>query len=179
MKGSSGDACTSVITEFQQAWPGQLTPFRAEIQLFEPEQIEGLSKEHHRAYCNHVFGDKDGFEQDLLDEMELKSKTALEVFQALFADHQIFRNETAANSFLGGSKNTTEEADVISKLVNWTIELASKHDAQDTLIYKDAHTAADLGVIIEPFIKTTTLSGEDDIPCPSVWPIVQIVKYVQ
>ena len=174
-KGEDGSACTCVITEFHQAWPTQTTAFKAEIDLFEPEQIEAILKNHFQAYYKYHFHSKKDLDQDALHELEGHATTAFDAFQALFANHREFQTEDRAREFLGRAKSITDSS-IPQKFYTWVEMLFTKYGVKDGTIHLIADTAAELARTMEPFVKMNTSIIDDEEPRPSPWPIVQLVK---
>ena len=175
LKGEDGSACTCVITEFQQAWPTQNAPFKAEIDLFEPGQIKGILTNHYQAYYKYHFQSSKDLDQDALHELEGHATTALDAFQALFANHQEFQTEDSGREFLRRGKSVAD-CSIPHKLYTWVEMLVSKYGAKNGSIHLTADAAAELARTMEPFVKMNTSVIDDEEPCPSLWPIVQLVR---
>lgn len=116
---------------------------------------------------------KDETDPDALEDMRIQSDTAVEVFRALFADHQWFQDETRAHTYLRNMKSPRDER-ILSNLLQWTNELISTSGAINRLISKSAQIAACLSESIEPFIKMG--ANLETIKSPSLWPIVEVVR---
>ncbi len=177
LQGEDGGACTFVITEYQQAWPTQTAPFKAEIELFELEQIQKILITHFQAYFKYHFQSNKGVDQDTLQELEAHATTAFEAFRALFADHREFQSEERAHEFLSRAKLMTDSI-IPHKLSTWVELLMSKDGAVHGIIHLTADTAAELGRKLEPFVKMSSTLADEEEPCPSPWPIVKLVRLV-
>ena len=164
-----------MITEFHQAWPTQIAPFKAEIDLFSLEQIKAILKGHFQAYYRHESQSKKGLDSEALDDLETHATTAFDAFQALFADHHEFQTETSARQFLSRASSELD-SHILQKLFCWIELLLSKNGAKDGVIHLTAHTAADLMHEMEPFVKTNPNLVDEDDPRPSPWPIVKLVR---
>ena len=164
-----------MITEFHQAWPTQSAPFKAEIELFEPDHIKTILANNFHAYFRHNFEHKKDLDQDALHEIEVHATTALDAFQALFADHQEFQSEDSAHKYLGRAKSISDSS-IPHKLYTWVETLKSKYKTKDGIIHLVADSAAELGSKMEPFVKMITSVSDDEEPSPSPWPIVKLVR---
>lgn len=170
-QGSSGGACTSVVTEYCQAWPTQKTPFAAEIEFFESKKRETVLRAHLDDYCRFYFEPREEIHNDLVEEYENQACTAFEVFQALFADHDEFSDEDSAIKLLSIARDEGKER-VLAKLLAWMNELLSSLDMRDGIVDCKADSVRELADYLAPFTKTVnTLEGES--PTPSSWPLAK------
>ena len=175
LQGEDGSACTCVITEFHQAWPTQSTPFKAEIDLFDPDRIKTIIISYFQAYYNHEWGTKKGLDNEALHDLETHATTAFDAFQALFANHREFQTEANAQEFLGRAKSELD-SEIPQKLCSWVESLLLKIGAKNGSIYLTADTAPDLVRKMEPFVKTNPHAADEDDSRPSPWPIVRLVR---
>lgn len=164
-----------MITEFHQAWPTQNAPFKAEIDLFEPEQIKSILTNHFRSYFKYHSQSTKGLDQEALEELEGHATTAFDAFQALFADHREFRTERSGHEFLIRANLITDSA-IPHKLYTWVEQLKSKYEADQGMIHMVADTAAELGLKMEPFVKMSSSVADEEDPRPSPWPIVKLAR---
>ena len=173
-KGANGSACTCVITEYRCPWPFQQTAFKAEIALFDQARIMSILKEHLRDYFFANVDDEGSADMDATKDARHQSDTAVEVLQALFADHVEFRDRITIQAFLGQMQSPEDEA-VLNTLLQWIENLISRSGAVNRLIYRSAESSSNLGKSIEPFIKMGPNLISD--VTPSLWPIVEVVRY--
>lgn len=173
LKGEDGGACTCVITEFHQAWPTQNAPFKAEIELFEPEQIKSILTNHFQSYFKCHTQPTKGLDKEALEELEGHANTAFDAFQALFADHREFRTEASGHEFLSRAKLISDSA-IPHKLYTWVEQLKSKYEADQGMIHMVADT--ELGLKMEPFVKMSSSVADEENPRPSPWPIVKLAR---
>lgn len=177
-KGNYGDACTCVITEYRQAFPGQAQPFHAEIELFNMEEITRMIRSHLEAYYEYHLN-RDGLSEDELETAELDAGTALTTFQALFADQEEFRSQERAQKFLLTAKDSSDCL-ILGKFEVWIASLMSLIGAEGGIVHRSSDTTEDLAFKVETFVGAIlTLeddNGETPEALPSLWPIVKIVR---
>ncbi|KAL8690304.1 MAG: hypothetical protein Q9218_004224 [Villophora microphyllina] len=173
VKGASGAACTCVITEFCQAWPYQTEAFEAHIDLFDEPQIKTILKGHLRDYWLGNLQPEDDTDLDTLKDMRLQSDTALEVFQALFADRPEFENRVNEGEFLARMQGP-DDTDILNTLLEWTIHSISKSRSFDNPVIRCGDSGQSLGKSIESFVKTSMPPGPG--ASPSLWPVVEVVR---
>ena len=142
--------------------------------LFELRQIKVILREYYQAHFKHIRDTGDN--ETASEELQKDADTAVEALQALFADHEEFRDEDNAREFLSAG---TSDADprIISTLESWMEELISRYGAQNGPIKRSADTTAEMSRILEPFV-TMAESGADcgDLQAASLWPIVRLVR---
>lgn len=109
---------------------------------------------------------------DTLEGLRRQSDTALEVFQALFANRYEFHNQAAIEQFFGNMQSP-DDTEILNQLLQWTNESIAL-SAVDGLIYKNEASAEALGRSIEPFVKTIMDRGPGAVP--SLWPVVSVVQ---
>lgn len=119
------------------------------------------------------FEDNDVPDTDGLKYAKIQADNAVEVFQALFANHLDFHDKATIEAFLRQMREPADEV-MLKKMVRWTNDLITNSGAVNRLIYKSAETGSDLGKEIEPFSKMGAAVGSS--LAPSLWPIVEIVR---
>lgn len=178
LSGASGEACTNVITEYHQAQPSQKTPFMAEIALFEPTYIQRTLEFHVRWYYRHVHGSVETMDQEAIDELHAHIETAIETFQALFADREEFSDEERMKEFLEQAQSASDPK-MLQTLFGWVQETISRFGAEGGIIRRSAYAPEELASEIEPFIKSCKhLRDENDCQIPSLWPLIRQVRYL-
>lgn len=178
LSGANGEACTNVITEYHQAQPSQKTPFMAEIILFEPSSMQRILEIHLGSYYRYVHGSVETMDQEAIDELNAQVSTALETFQALFANREDFSNEERTKEFLEQAKSASD-SEMLQKLFGWIQESISKCGAEGGIIRRSVYSPEELGSETERFIKSCKhLLDENDCHVPSLWPLIQKVRYV-
>lgn len=178
LSGANGEACTNVITEYHQAQPSQKAPFMAEIILFEPSTVQRILEIHLGSYYRYVHGSVETMDQEAIDELNAQVSTALETFQALFANREEFSNEERTNEFLERAQSASDPK-MLQRLFGWTQESISKSGAEGSIIRRSAYSPEELANETERFIKSCKhLLDENDCHVPSLWPLIQTVRYV-
>ena len=175
MKGASGRAATCVITEYKNAWPGQKTPFRAEIIFYGLDKIRTIIQDNFRAYYNYSIADIENEDQETKEELSACQETALETFKALFANRDEFRNEEKIKNFFGTAKSERDK-DILQILQKWVEKIMIQHGANDEVLCLNAHTVEDLASEVQPFANTCPYRDDDGRPTLSLWPLVEIVR---
>lgn len=175
MKGASGRAATCVITEYKNAWPGQKTPFRAEIIFYGLDKIRTIIQHNFRAYYKYSIANIDNEDQESKEELSACQETALETFKALFANRDEFRHEEKIRNFFRPA-NSEGDKDIIHTLLKWVEKIMIQYDANDGMLCLNAHTVEELAGEVEPFANTCPYVDDDGRPTPSLWPLVEIVR---
>ena len=148
----------------------------AEVVLFGQEKIKVILSQHFKAYYNYNINSLDDEDEDNIDELRAESATAIDAFQALFADRNEFSDTNAIQKFFSGAFSANEEA-VLQKLYLWIGQSISRHGVEDGKIYRSAEMPDELASSIECFVKTCkALRDDEDYLRPSLWPVVEIVK---
>ncbi|KAL9105754.1 MAG: hypothetical protein Q9187_008660, partial [Circinaria calcarea] len=153
LEGSSGSACTCVITEFMQAYPNQLAPFTAEIVFFDREAREVIIKEHLRDYYRYTSPVEEDTDPEILYQNELRATTALEVFQVMFADHDEFATDDTTKEFLN-SADSEDDVAISAKLILWTEELLTHLKVVHNRVMRDGSSIEEIQGKLERFIRT-------------------------
>ena len=172
-KGDTGGACTCVVTEFTKPFPGQEEAFRAEIQIFEPELIDMMIKEHISDYRKfHDNSDIIEDEQER-DDLSAAAESAFEIFYALFSDRNQFLGIESAHEFLRASS----EAYVAATFARWIDELLNVSKVHNGIITKSAGSSSELAGKLSHMVSTMEAEVEDGQPRkPSLWPLIKIVR---
>lgn len=172
-----------MVTEYQQPFPSQRTPFMAEVTILPTQTIRCILYHHFQAYYIHKIEsqndreDREKPDELMLEEQEGKFKTADDAFKALFANRDEFSNAQATEEFFKDA-TSAKDATILNKLWQWTAEAILGSGAKDGIIRRTADEPGELMDQIEHCVKTcTTVKDTDDCPTPSLWPIVEIVKY--
>jgi hypothetical protein len=162
------------VIEYQKAWPQQDTPFAAEIVFFDAQRRKSILESHVDDYCRYHSELREDLDEDALDESEGRYNTALEVFQALFADRPEFMDDDSTSCFLQCGRDKGNKY-LLDRFVTWTGAMVSKYKMKDGSVRRQAFTVVELANQVEPFAKTvSTLEGEN--PTPSPWPLVEVVR---
>ena len=176
LSGANGEACTNVITEYHQAQPSQKAPFMVEITLFEPATVQHILKTHLGIYYRHIHESCENMDQEELDELNAHVETAIETFQALFANRDEFSDEGRTKEFLEQAQLASDPK-VLQTLYRWIEEYISRCDAEGGIIRRSAYAPEELASEIEPFVKSCKhLRDENDYHVPSLWPLIKQVK---
>lgn len=176
LSGANGEACTNVITEYHQAQPSQKAPFMAEIALFESHSVQRMLKTHLGSYYGYVHGSVETMDQEAIDELNAHVSTALETFQALFANREAFSNEQRTKEFLEQAQSPSDP-NMLEKLFGWVQDSISKCGAEGGIVRRSAYAPEELASGIEQFVKSCKhLVDENDCYIPSLWPLVHVVR---
>ena len=178
-KGSGGEACTTVATEFSQPLLGQTKPFQAEILFYEREQVREIIKDQVEAY--HLYYSEEYGPGDELEDVEEDSNTAFEAFKVLFADRDEFCNDANAREFLqtGVSYDNNQ---IIDQMCEWIEELREFYHDDHGLCIRVAETAEEISGKLELFVSTYDPDLSDSLPISSeqkrasLWPIISLVR---
>ena len=178
-KGDYGGACTCVVTEYKQALETQVQPFHAEIELFNMEEIRKMIREHVEACHEYHLNRQPELSEDELEAAELDAKTALKVFQALFADQEGFGGPDRAQNFLRMAKRSSI-SEIVNKFVAWIKNLISRVGGEGGILHRSSDRTEDLAFELETFVGTSPISNDDHGEIVeaslSLWPIVKIVR---
>ena len=178
LSGANGEACTNVITEYQQALPSQKTPFMAEITLEEPSTVRRMLETHLGQYYNYRHPLTETMDQETIDELNAHVSTALEILQELFANREEFSNEERTREYLEQAQSASDPK-MLHQLCGWIQESISKYGAEGGIIRRSAYAPEELADEIERFVKSCKhLLDENDCHVPSLWPLVRTVRYV-
>ncbi|KAL9014791.1 MAG: hypothetical protein Q9173_000582 [Seirophora scorigena] len=151
-----GAACTCVVTEFGYVWPSQTSAFKAEVVLFDREKVKTILEGHLQDYTVGRFEEKDNLDVDASEDMRNPSNTAIDIFQALFANHQEFQDEADVHLYLGATQHSVDT--ILPQLIRWTEDLVSESGATDRWIHKSAQTASSLGDLVNEESKSASMS---------------------
>lgn len=178
LSGANGGACTNVITEYHQAQPSQEAPFMAEISLFEPSRVQHTLKVHLGSFYRYAHGSIEAMDQEEIDDLHAHVTTALETFQALFADREEFSNEERTKEFLEQAHSESDPK-MLQQLYGWIQESISKCGAEGGIIRRTAYAPEELASETERFVTTCKhFFDENDCHVPSLWPLIKAVRYV-
>ena len=178
LSGANGEACTNVITEYQQALPSQKTPFMAEITLEEQVTVRRMLETHLGHYYSYLHPLTETLDQEAIDELNAHVSTALEILQGLFANREEFSNEERTREYLGRAQSASDPK-MLDQLCAWIQASISKYGAEGGIIRRSAYAPDELANEIERFVKSCKhLLDEDDCHVPSLWPLVRTVRYV-
>ena len=177
LSGANGEACTNVITEYHQAQRSQKAPFMAEITLIESSVVQRMLQTNIASYYRYLHRSVENMDQEDIDELNGQVSTALEIFQALFANQDEFSNEERTKAFLEQAQSASDPK-ILRKLSGWVQESISKCGAEDGIIRRSADAPEELARETERFIKSCKhLLDENDCQVPSLWPLIQNVRY--
>lgn len=175
-KGASGRAATCVITEYKQAWPGQKTPFMAEIKFYGLDKIRNIVQHEFRAYYNFTIADIDDENEETQDELSACQETAVEIFKALFANREEFHDEDTIEDFFS-TATSADDRKILNTLIKWVQRIMVEHGANDGSLCLNADSVEELADKVAPFTKTCTYVANDEGRLnPSLWPLVEIVR---
>lgn len=176
LKGASGRAATCVITEYKHAWPGQKTPFMAEIKFYGLDKIRTIIQHEFRAYYNYSIADTKNESREIQEELSTCQETAVETFKALFANRYEFSDEDAIDNFFGHA-TYAEDKNILHTLYKWVEGIMVEYGVGDGLLCLNAHSVEELAGKVEPFTNTCTyVANNEGRPTPSLWPLVEIVR---
>ena len=177
LSGANGEACTNVITEYCQAQPSQKAPYMAEIMLFEPFGVQRILEVHLGSYYRYVHRSVEKMDQEAIDELNSHVSTALETFQALFANREEFSDEERTKEFLEQAQSASD-LKLLQKLSGWIQESIAESGAVDGIIRRSASAPEELATKIERFVKSCKhLLDDNDCHLPSLWPLIRGVRY--
>ena len=178
LSGANGEACTNVITEYQQALPSQKIPFMAEITLEEPSTVRRTLETHLEHYYTHLHPLTETIDQEAIDELNAHVSTAMEILQGLFANREEFSNKERTREYLERAQSASDPK-MLDQLCAWIQESISKCGAKGGIIHRSAYAPDELANEIERFVKSCKhLLDENDCHVPSLWPLVRTVRYV-
>ena len=142
--------------------------------FFDGEKRRSVLRCHVDDYFKFHSERREDLDRETLDEYENRYNTALEVFQALFADRKEFTDEHSTARFLDDGRNKGNKH-LLDRIITWADALVSTYKMKDGSVRRQAYTVAELADHVEPFTKTvSTLDGE--FPSPSPWPLVEVVR---
>ncbi|KAL8735687.1 MAG: hypothetical protein Q9181_002750 [Wetmoreana brouardii] len=171
LTGANGAACTCVITEYHLAAPSQKCPFQAEVVLFNQAKIRSILEGHLQDYWWGNSSSKDDLDGDALDDIRSPSGTALEVFQALFANHLEFQSAAETETFLA-KVASPDNKEILDQLLEWTLDAISEWGAVKGSVYRFNEDPNSLGESLRPFIKMSV--NLQPAAHPALWPIVAV-----
>ena len=174
-QGSSGGACTCVITEYRFASESQKNPFLAEVEFHGTDQINAMLKEHYLHYYRFYAERPDGLEGDELDVMEAKATTAKEVFSALYADRKEFQDDASAKRFLNSGVSENDK-DILEQLLQWSHDMIYRQRGGAQAVCFIADTAEDLSEKLEPFVENRIRLDGEEQGIASYWPLIRLVR---
>ncbi|KAK4692237.1 hypothetical protein P7C71_g4926, partial [Lecanoromycetidae sp. Uapishka_2] len=179
IEGSTGGACTCVITEYTQAPQTQVPAFHADIELFSMAVIEKILKEHLKAYYEYHCDRSVELKGDELEAAEMDATTAMDAFKALFADRAEFRDKETATKFLSATTSSSDSK-MLFKLLSWVKDLISLYGCKDGSIHRSSEFSDNFYEHIEQFVAMKPIledeNGDPLEPTPSFYPIVKIVR---
>ena len=176
LSGANGEACTNVITEYLQAQPSQKTPFMAEIALYKQTSVLNILAIHLDWHYSYVHRSIDTMDQEAIDESEAHYDTAIETFQALFANREEFSSKERTKESLEQAQSA-EDPKMLQMFSGWIQESISKSGAEGDIIRQSAYAPEELARETERFIKSCKHSlDENGCQVPSLWPLVQKIR---
>ncbi|KAL8823400.1 MAG: hypothetical protein Q9191_005893 [Dirinaria sp. TL-2023a] len=178
LEGSSGSACTQVITEYRMPWPGQPTPFQGEVEFYEPTARYKMLRSYVNDYYNYVHSSGE-LEDEASQDLEARYSAASEIFQALFCNRTEFQrqgtfDDEAVQEYIKSAESPNKQA-VTQKFFQWTRELLAEYSFEECIASRSANTAEELSGLLEVFLKTVGGDGESSTK-PSLWPLVQVIR---
>ena len=178
-KGASGGSCTWVVQRFRKMFPGQESPFAAEVHFFNQAEIRDILKAHLDKYYNASRkptatedGDEDG--DDESDDFNDIS-TVLEAFIPLFGHKMEFGDFERARNFLDRATNNEGEASMLERLMLWANEGIHNELDGETCLKLNATTAGALLSMLNQF--TTTIKGVEGEGLCQPWLLVKVVDF--
>ena len=178
LSGANGEACTNVITEYHQALPSQKTPFMAEITLEGPITVRRILQAHLGWFYSSLHLPIETMDQEAIDELNAHVSTAIEIFQELFADREECSNEERTREYLERAQSASDTK-MLDQLCGWIQESISNYGAEGEILRRSAYAPDELANEIERFVKSCKhVLDENDCHVPSLWPLVQTVRYV-
>lgn len=181
LQSGTGGACTQVITEFRDVWPDQKMPLRAEIHFLTPSKRMEILKEHFANLYKLRIRPTKNSEEDTEDDDEVRCTTADDFFAALFADRVEFAKDgqfeqDLITTFFDSAKAADDDS-ILEPLNKWMEELLKRYVGQGPTARREAETAEELTLEMEPFI-TAVDANEPGFGSPSLWPIVHYIEYM-
>ena len=115
-QGGSGEAVTSVVTEFRYKSNEQTSPFKIEMQFCSGEESEELIRELVWSYRHLRLTDTENLSSDDFKKLETEHETAWSSLKAAFGHHRELKNLC---------ERTTEgaEEEIVQQLLAWKREL--------------------------------------------------------
>lgn len=148
----------------------------AEIKFYGLDKIRNIVQHEFRAYYNFTIANIDDENQETKDELSACQETAVEIFKALFANREEFRNEDTIEDFFGTAESA-KDRDMLNTLIKWVERIMVEYGANDGLLCLNAYSVEELAGKVAPFTKTCTHVANDEVrPYPSLWPLVEIVR---
>ena len=178
-QGASGSACTQVITEYRMPWPGQPTPFQAEVEFYEPAARDDMLRSYTADYYNYMHS-PDELDDEASQELVARYSAASEIIQALFCNRAEFQrqgifDDEAVQEHMKSAESPTDQA-IIAKFSHWTRELLAQYTGEECIAFRNANTAAELSGMLEVFVKITA-GDEESRMKPSLWPLVRSIRF--
>lgn len=150
----------------------------AEIKFYGVDKIRTIIQHEFRAYYNYSIANNNVEDQELQEELCASQETAVETFQALFANRDEFRDEDAMKDFFCTAKSA-EDKNMLPILHKWVEGILIEHGADGGLLRLNAHTVEELAGKVGPFANTCTstyMANDEGRRTPSLWPLVEIIR---
>ncbi|KAK5122690.1 hypothetical protein LTR85_003605 [Meristemomyces frigidus] len=152
-EGAAGKACTCVVTDLQRPFKDQEERYAAQAVYFDEDGMTKLFKELLQNYDLYTFNMDKSWPKDLKHQYRQRTKTALELFLAMFLKHAEFQTEQSAREYL-----KQQQHDINGTAIPCAIGPSSFSMREATHIWKMAG------------LRTKTRYSE-----PALWPLVQKV----
>lgn len=165
------------MTEYRRPHPRQKEKLAAVVYFFDEEKTRKLLQQQLTSYNLFHFQAEAGWDKDSRNVYELRAKTAIETFQALFCCREGFASYDKARMYLASRQNYA--AATLDSMTAWCKDLLAKHRHQDiktdemgqTYAQYEASSAKQLRMSIDPLMTSKPRYTE-----PSLWPLVHKVS---
>lgn len=153
----------------------QRTPFKAEVEFYKIDVVEGMLKEHYANYFKFYVEQSNDMDGDELEVVESYATTAKDIFHVLFADRPEFASGQLAKEFLNSGESEKDEG-ILNHLLQWTKDLISCQGKVADVVSLDADTAEDLSLKLEPYVEMRSKPDSEVGGSASYWPLVRLVR---
>lgn len=134
-----------------QAPQTQAEPFNAEIEVFNRNEIKEILSGHLQAYYEYHCNRAEDLTKNVLETAQLDADTGSNVFEALFADKEEFRDRKSSRKFLE-TATCSVDTKVLHKLLAWVKDLVSLHGGEKCTIHRSSDTPEEIGGSLVPFV---------------------------
>ena len=166
-------ACTNNIIEYCYCFENQMAPFEIHVYFHNLDERRKIIEELFQKLVAHQQTPLD-MESDEYQLGFLESESAIEIFQALFRNHDEFSSEARSRSFLSNATGLRNDPR-LTKMHDWVEQLVSEYHLNDDVMHLEAGTPSEFSKKIGPFVRALG-ADFDELSPPSPWPLVQLVK---
>ena len=158
-KGGSGEAVTSVVTEFRMKTDGEPAPFKIEMQFCDDEQSRELLKELVWSYRHlRLVGEDSSLDDEDFKRLQVEHETAWSSLNAAFGHHGELKR-------LLDKTAEVADTDLVDQLLSWKSELA----------WPDGHANGRWSSSVDSADECCEMTSrfmEDRF-----WPFIKIIRY--